>query len=274
MPASARSGFTLIELMIAIALSSVILMTAFSALRVVSQSVTLTNRLSLENGLMRAGFMAASNELDFWTAYDDPLDPTQQPLRAVGKPFAPLSYDPTKPISDPKHWWRGFGCTVSGVVSSTAWGDYSLMSQDGMADPVRSWLPGQTRNLLQTLGNYGTIGYLPGDAIFAYYNSSKNLTAVPKDVWAYTEGTAYTVDPAKPYNQGAVGNLMPSRPASWPGLTIETRRYVIYSHSLDTCLVKVTSPVTGETIRYAFWGVGTTLRGARQQRGLDTVAIR
>lgn len=272
---SFRSGFTLIELMLAMGLSIVIIGTAFSAVRMVSQSTAIANRLSQENALMRAGFLAASDELDFWRTYDDPLDPSGQRLRGAGKPFCPMSYDPTRPDGDPRRWWRGYGSTLSGTVNSTTWGDYSLLSKDGHTDPMRAWLPTQTRTMLQTIGRYGAIGYLPGNAIFSYYDATGTLTATPKDVWAFTEGVVYTADPAKAYNQGALmPMLLPSHPATWPGLAVETRRYVVYSHNLDTCLVTVTSPMSGEAIRFAFWGVGTTLRGARQQRNLDTVAIR
>jgi hypothetical protein len=58
---------------------------------------------------------------------------------------------------------------------------------------------------------------------------------------------------------------------------VEARRYAVWSSFIDLCLVQVQSPITGETKRLSFWGVGTTLRGARQQReldALDTVVIR
>ena len=79
-----RSGFTLIELMLAIALGSLLVYTAVAAFRVASQTVTIANRMCLENSLIRAGMCEAHNQLDFWTNLDDPDDVTNQRLRVSG----------------------------------------------------------------------------------------------------------------------------------------------------------------------------------------------
>lgn len=75
-----RSGLTLIELMIAMAIGLVILSTIFYGFRVATAAMSTANRLSLENGLLRHGFLAALEEADFWTSYDapdgDPYDAT------------------------------------------------------------------------------------------------------------------------------------------------------------------------------------------------------
>ncbi len=105
-------GFTLIELMLAIGLGSLVIYTAYAGFRMASQAITVSNRLSLENSLMRAGFQMAHEQLDFWTNLDDPNDATHEQLRlngynvsglpwaseyavqpyptTVGLPFAPL----------------------------------------------------------------------------------------------------------------------------------------------------------------------------------------
>lgn len=75
------AAFTLIEMVISLGLAMAILYTAFSAFRVAAQSVTIANRLSTENQLLRAGFMYADEAVDFWNDVDDPASPTQ-PLRA------------------------------------------------------------------------------------------------------------------------------------------------------------------------------------------------
>ena len=85
-----RRAFTLLELMIAIVLSAIIILTAVSGLRTMAQAVTAANRLSLENALMRAGYFTAQDQLDFWTNADDPTDVSRQKLRAQSLPFCPM----------------------------------------------------------------------------------------------------------------------------------------------------------------------------------------
>ena len=51
-----RSAFTLIEMMIAVALSTMIVYVAMAGFRVATQCTTQANRMSLENSLMRAGY--------------------------------------------------------------------------------------------------------------------------------------------------------------------------------------------------------------------------
>ncbi len=88
-------AFTIVELLIAIALGAVLIYTAAAGLRSAAQAVTTANRLSTDNALMRAGFAAAHEELDFWTSLDDPADPGRQALRPVaggrGLPFSRMS---------------------------------------------------------------------------------------------------------------------------------------------------------------------------------------
>lgn len=101
---SPRRGFTLIELLIAIGLGMLVVYTALAGFRVASQSVTLANRLSLENALIRAGFQEAHHQVDFWTNLDDPDDSTRQRLRGtvtmgtgggVGQKLNDIGYSPT-----------------------------------------------------------------------------------------------------------------------------------------------------------------------------------
>lgn len=110
---SRRRAFTLIELLIAITLGMLLVYTAVAGFRVASQSVSLCNRLSQENALIRAGFQEAHHQIDFWTNVDDPDDAGRQRLRrtvtmgtgggvgqrlndiglspTVGLPFTPMS---------------------------------------------------------------------------------------------------------------------------------------------------------------------------------------
>src|SRR3954470_15515080 len=86
-------AFTLIELLVSIALGMVVATTAFAAFRVASQTVGAANRLSVENGLLRAGFLACEDEVDWWRLYDDPEKPAaERPLmRTDGMAFSPFA---------------------------------------------------------------------------------------------------------------------------------------------------------------------------------------
>ena len=96
------SAFTLIELLVAMAVGLVLVLIALVALRATVQTVTLANRLGLENRLMREGVLEALDELDFWEQYDDPLDPAKQKLRTIcTMPAAPRTAD----------IWEAFGST-------------------------------------------------------------------------------------------------------------------------------------------------------------------
>lgn len=273
-------GFTLIELMLAVALSTLVVYTSVAAFRVSAQTITASKRMSLENSLLRTGFQAALNELDFWDQYDDRFasNRTTNPLRAVGKPFAPLTYDPTKHESDPKTWWRGLGFAVDtdatpavAATNTSKWGNYGQLQRAGHTDPIRAWYPDQIRTINRQLGGYGMVSYLPGDAIYCWYENTASPFAMrgqPRDVWERTASTPVTVNGAA-YKDGAFADLLPQKPLHWPGLRVETRRYVVWSSYIDLCQIEVRSPLSGESLRLSFWGVGSSLRGARQQRSLD-----
>ena len=76
-----RKGFTLIELMIAITIGTLVVYTAMVGVRVSASAVTSSNRLALENSLLRIGFIQAMNEVDFWVDSDNPDNNTKQPFR-------------------------------------------------------------------------------------------------------------------------------------------------------------------------------------------------
>ena len=320
-----RSGFTLIELMIALGMSLVVVYGAFAALRVATQTLTACNRLSLENSLLRTGFIAALEDLDHWTSYDNPAVPAEQPLRAAGLPFARLTYDPDFRPHRPETWWRNFGY----ASNSKRWGSYELFARLEHDEAKRAWLSTQMRDINAGLGHYAMVDYLPGNTVFSYYQPDGTVpdefvriddprdatnplkdaraytvhrptgTAVdtPRDIWKLTHHTTYCVTTsafyrgkgynrfrfhqtaAKPWRFSDMQKdcrelrwLVPAngRPQSWPTLSTDVRRYVVWSHNMDVCTVEISSPITGQSTRFSFWGIGTTLRGARQQRGLDT----
>src|SRR3954468_10318419 len=85
-----RRAFTAIELVIAIALGLVLCLTAAATMRTSLAAVGASNRLSLENGMLREGIATALDDLDWWTTFDDPDDPAKRRLRAPGEAFSPL----------------------------------------------------------------------------------------------------------------------------------------------------------------------------------------
>jgi prepilin-type N-terminal cleavage/methylation domain-containing protein len=145
MPATAsRHGFTLVELLISISLGLVIVYTMFAGFRVASQTVTLCNRMSIENRLLTAGTLLALDEVDCWAGMDRPgwqpcrttpsklisgagggYDPGGGDSSQLAQPFTPFrdswtaacnelpaagnQYDPVWLPHDPKTWYRGDG---------------------------------------------------------------------------------------------------------------------------------------------------------------------
>ncbi len=174
-----RRAFTLVEMMIAVALGTALCAIAFAGLRLCNQAMSTTARLSDENRLMRAGVVAALDELDSWTSYDDPADPLAQPLRsgAQGAAFAPLlappdphpeSFDLDLRQSEPHTWYRGMGFTGDWTFGhfGTEWGMHQHLHHP---DAERRWHPAMIRTLTNTLGYYGLLDYAPASTGFHYY---------------------------------------------------------------------------------------------------------
>lgn len=97
-----RVGFTLIEMMLALALGSLVVYVAAAGFRVAAQSVAITNRMAIENSILRTGVIIALDNSDFWLSHDDPFasSGTSQALRPVitdwagnkrGLPFTPFN---------------------------------------------------------------------------------------------------------------------------------------------------------------------------------------
>lgn len=385
----ARNAFTLIELLVSLAIGSLLLVVVYAAFRTSLQAISSTRKLSLENRVLRAGFIAALEECDWWDLYDDRGDATAQRLRAApadangnwGLPFAPMTAvfaprptgagapdedtrwwakDYPWPAHDPLTWCRstineGYDRTYGG--ERRAFGNYGLFShvKDApvLEDPAnagaadygavpagvvdRHWRDRQFAGLLHALGPYGLIDYLPANAFFAlngdpgddrrygtaddrdveperrflpigvqgnmpftdhafarplYYMTKDQSFAVPAprfitplpdegrlreaarslfktgrygesndDHWSFTATIRGRYEIAKP--------LLASPPPEWPVATLMVLRSYTYARATNVFRVRWTSPVTGELVEIAFTAQGTTLRGARQQRGLD-----
>lgn len=190
-----RHGFTLIEMVIALGLGLVLIYTVFAGFRVASQSMSIATRLSTENSLLRAGFMSALDEVDFWTAYDDPINPARQTLRANGLQFCRMSavFPPSGvvagtapvfpapetdrgwdsayewPACDPRTWWMGN--MAERYDTDLRMGDYSLIASMGGSAP-HSWLYSQMDGLKRALGYQGFCEYLPANLPYGYSSTS------------------------------------------------------------------------------------------------------
>lgn len=176
-----RRGFTLIEMMIAIGLSSLLVLVAMAGLRVTAQTVSTANRMSMQNGMLRTAVVAANEEMDFWDTFDSRSDPARRPLRAIGRPFQPLDFTtPTTSIafdhSNPREWWNGH------IWSSNhkRWGDYSIFGKQGLTGdplvpPERQWRHLILPHLADNLGYFAAMDYLPANFIFGFYNSGGTI---------------------------------------------------------------------------------------------------
>ncbi|HYE07857.1 MAG TPA: type II secretion system protein [Planctomycetota bacterium] len=194
-----RRAFTLIEMLLSIAIAGVICSSAFVAIRVASQAVVAGTRLSIENQLMRAGVSAALEDLDSWASYDDPSPAGDKPLRAVGHPFGPLpaqaedfnfDADPVRDAGeDYEAWWRRdsrswarIDTTISyhGTNDQRFLGDYRLFGKIGFTDPdepqlggaERRWRHRLVKEVSEGLGYYAMLDYAPPSIMFQYYDES------------------------------------------------------------------------------------------------------
>ncbi len=171
-------AFTVIEVLIAIALGMTLCYAAFATARLAGQATALTNRLSTENSLLRSGLHATFDEFDRWTTYDHPTDTTRQPLRAVGRPFQPLLFDrPEFQLDfrhdDPRTWWRG---PIYSHLSQRL-GDYGHFSSLGDARTERLWYPTMLNQLWHNLGGYALVDYLPASAIYSCFDALHQVPA-------------------------------------------------------------------------------------------------
>ncbi|HYE04130.1 MAG TPA: hypothetical protein VEL07_01305 [Planctomycetota bacterium] len=360
-----RAAFTLIELILATAAGAVVIVAAAAALRVAAQTATTGERLATQNALIAAGLRGAFDELDFWTAYDDPLDPARQGLRyatnavvapggmrRLGLPFAPFSatwprvasadpeavegWDDDAPwdAADPRAWWRG--TMAERLDSDLRHGRYALfgsctspmtLAGYGVCAPAHTWLPRQMRGLKDALGFYGLCEYLPPNAIYSVItgeaadgattpggiayewvrpggwlaNGSGNCSNA-RGLESLSFGSSFPMHPpqANPAWSGldllqthrrhvltaswftdtatlaafvdtttARQEIMPLQPASWPKVEVAVTRSMMLRRFLALCRVRWSDPTTGDRAELAFCGFGSTLRGARRQRGLD-----
>ncbi|HYE05851.1 MAG TPA: prepilin-type N-terminal cleavage/methylation domain-containing protein [Planctomycetota bacterium] len=206
-----QRAFTLVELMISVALGVAVVGVAFAGVRVASASVAASSRIEIENAIMREGCLRAFERVDFWTDCDVPG--SYEPLRAIvagrGLAFAPMSlafpgaagageaargWDGDEAAwapHDPRAWMRG--SMIERPQSQDVdlrFGRYGLFSNldaAPVAPPVggvdygavqveRTWHANQLRGLIGAIGWYGFIEYLPANAIYTWYETPSART--------------------------------------------------------------------------------------------------
>jgi len=82
----------------------------------------------------------------------------------------------------------------------------------------------------------------------------------PNTGWSGNDG--YTAS-------GTKLTMLPVRPSGWPDVTVRVRHYAANARQFHSATVMSQSPITGQVFKLFFTYTGTTLRGARRQRGLD-----
>jgi prepilin-type N-terminal cleavage/methylation domain-containing protein len=176
-------AFTLVELMIAMALATVLCVAAYATVRMCTQAVATVNRLSLENNLMRTGLLTALDELDSWKSYDDPDKPNaERPLHDQYHPFYPLDFaasgfDTDFDQSDPKCWYRG---PSQMIRTGKKYGDTALFAMQNYVDlddpqrqKERRWTANTLGTISNKLGYYALFDYLPSGMILMYTGSDE-----------------------------------------------------------------------------------------------------
>jgi len=111
-----RRGFSLIEILLAMAIGLTVCLVAFACFRMTAQTAKAMNRMALENRVLREGVLRAYDDLDFWILYDDPTDPSKQGLRSaepvdfnfksdrmLGSAFTPLKNIDSRGETDPAY---------------------------------------------------------------------------------------------------------------------------------------------------------------------------
>lgn len=165
----AQSGFTLVELLVAIGLSLAIIATATSAFTMVAKVIGRSEQLSRHNQTVRELYHACADDADFWWSIDDPFDATQQPYRATnggtghaanGHPFVPIELPPeywNLRAHDPATWQRVGAFRRHGADGR----NYALLGRIGDAEPWRATTHVVMDRTLNLLGAYGMADYLP-----------------------------------------------------------------------------------------------------------------
>jgi hypothetical protein len=164
--AGRRGGFTLIELMLAVALGMSIVLLAASAFRVTSESVRTAQRMARINEMISIGVLAALDEVDHWDAYDDRSDdsPGKSGQRLRQSLTIPVMNREAHPVLGlPFSPFRGGGgltATFGAQAPGGGWRDDEQLWAVS-ADNELTWWPGNKAESQETdcrFGHYSIFG--------------------------------------------------------------------------------------------------------------------
>ncbi|MBA3683812.1 MAG: prepilin-type N-terminal cleavage/methylation domain-containing protein [Planctomycetes bacterium] len=201
-------AFTLVELLVALALGMIVAFAAFAAFRVAGKCMVTAHNFSRENRVIAQGYFSTMNEADFWFAEDDPYDPSGQIQRrsydsagnpvpvgtdySYGQPFAEVDLTDefwNFNVADQRTWSR------QGEYKTTSFywavGSYAQLGCIDHPDPTGecAWMHVVQDRLYASLGWSGYIDYLPSPWTLGYYLGRQTYTpganpAVPLRTWA------------------------------------------------------------------------------------------
>lgn len=299
-----RRAFTIIEMLVAIALATAVIFTAFTAFRVAQRAVSTGNRLAAENSLLRAGYHFGMREIDGW-------DGTRiaQPGAFAALTPGVLNTIDNRPTED---WWHWPEATVAAPPPVNTWFGTATYQMPGL-DPLlsaaqfqecRGFYPAvQVReNTLNTVGWYAYLSYLPYNALFtsqrgwlagnnvwggvdfgtgSWYHDFANATlwhtssggGRSRGGTSYITGSQTTLWGAAlptPDQAQLRNNLLDAtvRPAHWPDLQVNVQRAYARARLIVYVEVNAKSPVTDQLLSLRFRTWGTTMRGARVNAGV------
>jgi len=181
-----RRAFTIVELLVAIALATTIIFTAFTAFRVAQTAIGVGNRLASENSLLRAGYAFGMREIDGWEG-------TRAATAALTpNPFAVLNASTLntidhRPTEDWWHWREAI-TAMPAALPATGWHN-STFAMPGLTATESADLYKECRyfysnslireTTLDTLGWYGYLSYMPYGTLY----TSKRGWSGDNNVW-------------------------------------------------------------------------------------------
>ncbi len=207
-------AFTLVELLVAMALGLIVAFAAFAAFRVAGKCMAAAHNLSRENRVIAQGYAAAMTEADFWFAEDDPYDASGQAQRrsygldgnpiavgadySYGQPFAAMDLTDefwNFNVADQRTWSRQGEYKTTNFMFSGGVGSYAQLGCIGHPDPTGecAWMHVVQDRLYACLGWSGYIDYLPNPWTLGYYLGRQTYT--PGPYWYAPLRTWTGVDP-------------------------------------------------------------------------------
>jgi len=139
-----RHAFTLIELIIAMAIGLVVVFGMFAAVRTTSQTLAAAKRLAVENSLLATGYLELERQVDWWEAWDDPAATaapgavSPRPLRRMAKGVIDGAQPELTPPSLPAQNW---GAPTEGLpFTPLAWVIPTMATAPG-TESSRGWEP-------------------------------------------------------------------------------------------------------------------------------------